>query len=358
VVLDLARASLSGLDAARRAAASAGEVPWLCTSCGACRNVCPVEIDAGDLIRETRGYLVEDGENVPDTVAGALEGIAKQGNPWGGKRSKRVAWAEGLDLPDFARGSTAPLLWLPGCELAYDTRCQEVARATAKLLAASGTEFMIAGKQEANSGDLARRCGEDGLFEMMAEQNAALFAETGAASLVVSSPHDWHAYGFEYARVLPLLEEAEPTVPPARHITQLLAERVRAGDLRFADGPPRRVTFHDPCYLGRHHREFDGAREILQALPGVTLVEMDESFCRSRCCGGGGGRMWFEPEVAGGEKMSERRVRQAAATGAEVLAVACPWCLIQFEDAVKTAELEGRLRVADVTEFAAEVLKK
>jgi Fe-S oxidoreductase len=316
-----------------------------------------VQIDAGDLIRETRGYLVEDGENVPDTVAGALAGIAKQGNPWGGKRSKRAAWADGLDVADFARGASAPLLWLPGCELAYDTRCQEVARATAKLLAAGGTEFMIAGKREANSGDLARRCGEDGLFEMMAEENAALFAESGAESLVVSSPHDWHAYGFEYPRLLPLLDQAEQSVPPARHVTQWLAERVRSGALSFVDGLPRRITYHDPCYLGRHHREFDGSREILGALPGATLVEMDEKFCRSRCCGGGGGRMWFEPERAAGGKMSERRVRQAAETGAEVLAVACPWCLIQFEDAVKTAGLEGRLRVADVTELAAEVLK-
>ncbi len=357
VIRGLERASLSGLDAGQRTSASPEEVPWLCTGCGACRAACPVRIDAADLIRETRGYTVEKGAGVPDGVARALESLAKHGNPWAGQRSKRAAWAEGLDLSDSSKGGKAPLLWLPGCTLAYDTRCQDVARATVKLFSAAGIGFMIAGKGESNSGDLARRCGEDGLFEMMVETNVALFSEAGAERIVVSSPHDWHAYAFEYPRLLPLLEDVEGSVPPARHLTELLAERVRAGALRFAGGRPRRITYHDPCYLGRHHGVYDAPREILRALPGATLVEMAERRENSRCCGGGGGRMWFEPEAAGSAKMSERRVRDAAATGAEVLAVACPWCLIQFEDAVKTAGLEGRLRVADVTEIAAEVLR-
>jgi Fe-S oxidoreductase len=249
------------------------------------------------------------------------------------------------------------LLWLPGCTLAYDTRCQEVARSTARLLQVAGVDFMIAGKKERSSGDLARSCGENGLFEMMIEENTELFAESGAKQLAISSPHDWHAVAFEYPRLAPLLEEVEGEVPPTRHVTELLAEQIRDGKLRFANGSERRITYHDPCYLGRQHGLFEAPRQILRALPGVTLVEMDEHRAASRCCGGGGGRMWFEPESAGDAKMSERRVHQAAETGAEVLAVACPWCLIQFEDAVKTAGLEGRLRVADVTELAAEVLE-
>ena len=146
------------------------------------------------------------------------------------------------------------------------------------------------------------------------------------------------------------------SVPPTRHVTELIAERVREGAIRFSGGAPRRITYHDPCYLGRHHGLFDAPREILRALPGTTLVEMEENRIRSRCCGGGVGRMWFEPDTAGGAKMSERRVRLSAETGAELLTVACPWCLIQFEDAVKTAGLEGELRVADVTELVAEVV--
>lgn len=358
VVLDLARASLPGITAENRTSATAAEIPWHCTSCGACRAACPVKIDASDLIRETRGYMVEEGTDVPDALARALEGIAKQGNPWAGKRSKRTAWAEGLDLAEFALGGKASTLWLPGCTLAFETRCQEVARATARLLSAAGVQFMIAGKGESNSGDLARRCGEDGLFEMMVEQNAALFSETGAGRILVSSPHDWHAYGFEYPRLLPLLEDVEGSVPPAGHVTELLAERVRSGALKFTKGQPRRITYHDPCYLGRHHGLYEAPRDILRAIPGVTLVEMAENRRESLCCGGGGGRMWYEPEEAGSTKMSERRVRQAAEAGAEVLAVACPWCLIQFEDAVKTTGLEGRLRVADITEIAAEVLEE
>ena len=155
-----------------------------------------------------------------------------------------------------------------------------------------------------------------------------------------------------------MLPDADDSLPSVRHIAELLAEQIDDGNLRFGDGPPRRVTFHDPCYLGRHHGLLDAPRRVLRALPGVTLVEMEEHGADSRCCGGGGGRMFFEPGAAGGVKMSERRVRQAVATGAEVLATACPWCLIQFEDAVKTAGLEGRLRVADLTELAAEVVRK
>jgi Fe-S oxidoreductase/nitrate reductase gamma subunit len=358
VISDLERASLSDLAAAQRISAGSGEVPWLCTSCGACRVSCPIEIDGLDLIRETRGFIVEEGSAVPDVLARALESIAKHGNPWDGKRSKRTSWAEGLDLADFAQGGKAPFLWLPGCTLAYDTRCQAVSRATARLLSAAGVDFMIAGKKELCSGDLARRCGEDGLFEMMIEENAALFAESAAGELVVSSPHDWHALAFEYPQLLPLLPDVEGSLPPARHVTEILAERVKAGVLAFGNGSQRRVAFHDPCYLGRHHGLFEAPREILRAIPGTTLVEMEENRRNSRCCGGGGGRMWFEPETPGEMKMSERRVRQAVSVGAEVLATACPYCLIQFEDAVKIAGLTEQLRVSDVTELAAEALKE
>ena len=356
VIADLDRAGRGGLTAQSRISASPDEIPWLCTSCGACRSVCPIRIDGQDLIRETRGSIVEEGTGVPDGVARALESIAKHGNPWEGKRSKRASWAEGLELKDLSAGGAAHTLWIPGCTLAYDTRCQSVARSTARLLAAAGLDVMIGGKKEPCTGDLARRSGEDGLFEMMIEANLALFGESGAVELVVSSPHDWHALGFEYPKLAPLLPEVQGPVLPARHVSEVLAERVRAGALTFADGPARRVTFHDPCYLGRHHDLFEAPRDVLQAIPGVTLVEMEENRENSRCCGGGGGRMWFEPETTGDMKISERRIRQAAATGAEVLATACPYCLIQFEDAVKTAGLEGTLRVADVTELAAEAL--
>lgn len=357
VIADLEQVSLKDLSSAKRVSASAADVPWLCTSCGACRETCPIEIDGLDLIRETRGYIVEEGSTVPDVLARALESITKHGNPWEGKRSKRTAWAEGLDLADFSKGGRAPLLWIPGCTLAYDTRCQAVSKATATLLSAAGVDFMIAGKRELCSGDLARRCGEDGLFEMMIEENAALFAETEVSELAISSPHDWNAIAFEYPKLLPLLPDVEDSIPRTRHVTEILAERVRAGALGFkVNGKPRRIALHDPCYLGRHHGLFEAPREILRAIPGAALVEMEENRRSSRCCGGGGGRMWFEPEKPGEVKMSERRVRQAVAAGAEVLATACPYCLIQFEDAVKTAGLTEELRIADVTELAAEAL--
>lgn len=357
VIAELERASRSGLAASERTSASPGETPWLCTSCGACRAACPIQIDGNDLIRETRGYVVEEGVHVPEALARALEGIAKHGNPWQGRRSRRASWADGLALEEASRGARAEVLWLPGCTLAYDTRCQHVARATAKLFDAGGDEVVIGGEREVCSGDLARRCGEDGLFEMMLEENLALFAETGASTVVVSSPHDWHALAFEAPRLLARMPEVASPLPRVLHVFEVLAQRVAAGRVAFGNGAARRIAFHDPCYLGRHHGLFDPPRQVLRALPGVTLVEMEDHHASSRCCGGGGGRMWFEPEASGTMKMSERRARQAAEAGADTLATGCPWCLIQLEDALKTAGLEGELRVADVTELAAEGLR-
>ncbi|MHC4473414.1 MAG: (Fe-S)-binding protein, partial [Planctomycetota bacterium] len=166
--------------------------------------------------------------------------------------------------------------------------------------------------------------------------------------------HDVHALS-GYGDLLLLLPEVGGSLPSVAHVTELLATRIREGGLRFGAGTERAITYHDPCFLGRHRGVYDAPREVLRALPGARLVEMEDRRESAWCCGGGGGRMWFEPERAG-LKMSERRVRQAADTGAEVLAVACPYCLIQFEDAVKTAGLSESLRVADVTELAAEAL--
>ncbi len=354
-VADLRRAAAEGRD---RVAASPADVPWLCTSCGACRRACPVGIDARDLIRETRALLVSEGRNVPARIARMLESIAKRGNPWEAPRSKRAEWAADLPVKDLAAGETAAVLWFVGDTPAYDTRGRGIARATARVLAAAGVDFGILGKKEQSSGDLARRCGEDGLFEMMLEANLTRFAEYGVREIIAGSPHDYHALAWEYPRLAALLPDLGGPPPPVRHVTEVLAERIEAGALAPVPGPERRVTYHVPCSLGRHHGITESPRRILRALPGVTLVEMEQNREDALCCGGGGGRMWFEPETpASGGKMSEVRVRQAAAAGAEVLAVACPWCLIQFEDAVKTAGLEGRLRVADVTELLEERLE-
>jgi len=354
VVKDLRRAEPT---AEGRRTASPDEVPWLCTGCGACRVACPVSIDGRDLILETRALLVEGGTNVPDQIARALESVAKQGNPWEGKRSKRAAWAEGLELKDASKGDEAPLLWFVGSTLAFDTRCQDVARATAAALSAAGVDFAIDGRKARSSGDLAASCGEHGLHEMMIEENAAFLGETGAKEIVASSPHDLHALS-GYREMIPLLPDATGSMLPVTHVTEVLAARIREGKLAFGNGAGKTVTYHDPCFLGRHRGVYDAPREVLRALPGTRLVEMADRRESSWCCGGGGGRMWFEPERTGGLKMSERRIRQAADTGAEILAVACPYCLIQFEDAVKTAGLADRLRVADVTELVQEACRK
>jgi len=316
---------------------------WDCTCCFNCVERCPKDVQPAELIIELRGQLVESGR-IPETIGTALMGVFRQGNPTGIVREDRVAWTDGTEIKPAQEG--CEVLYFVGCSPAYDPRVQPSTRALAKAFAAAGLDFGTLGTEESCCGNEVRRLGEVGLFEMLVEENGALIRSVGASRLVTTSPHCFNTLKNEYG-----LDGIE-----VLHYTQLIAELIEQGRLEFGsldvwgDGVKKIVTYHDPCFLGKQNHIFDEPRAILEAIPGVKLVEMDRNRERSLCCEGGGGRMWAEGTNLE-ERLAFQRVHEAADTGAEILAVACPFCLLTLEDAVKVQGLDEQLRVMDIMEL-------
>jgi Fe-S oxidoreductase len=323
---------------------------WDCTSCFTCVERCPKDVRPADLIIELRGQLVESGR-VPETIGAALMGTFRQGNPTGMAREDRAAWVNGGDPSGRLQPKPAQegceLLYYVGCTPAYDPRAQPVTRALARAFTAAGLDFGTLGTEESCCGNEIKRMGEIGLFEMLVEENGELIRSVGARRMVTVSPHCFNTFKNEYG-----LNEIE-----VLHYTQLVAALIEQGKLKLSNKIEKKVTYHDPCFLGKQNHVFDEPRAILRAIPGVELVEMDRNRERSLCCEGGGGRMWAEGTNLE-ERLAFQRVHEAAETGAEVLAVACPFCLLTLEDAVKVQGLDdadrnnGRvLKVMDIMEL-------
>ena len=316
---------------------------WDCTCCFTCVERCPKDVRPADLIIELRGQLVESGR-IPETIGAALMGTFRQGNPAGIAREDRASWVNGTKPKPAQEG--CELLYYVGCIPAYDLRVQPIARALTRAFAAAGLDFGTLGTEESCCGNEIRRMGEAGLFEMLVEENGELIRSVGASRMVTTSPHCFNTFKNEYG-----LDEIE-----ILHYTQFVAALIEQGKLEFksvgvwGEGVEKKVTYHDPCFLGKQNHIFDEPRAILQAIPGVELVEMDRSRERSLCCEGGGGRMWVEGTNLE-ERLAFQRVQEAADTGAEVLAVACPFCLLTLEDAVKVQGLDERMRVMDIMEL-------
>lgn len=315
---------------------------WDCTTCFTCVERCPKDVRPAELILTLRSQLVESGK-IPGTIGDALMGIFRQGNPLGFAREDRAAWAEGLEVKNARDG--CEVLWFVGCVPSYDMRAQAVARAAVRVFQAAGVDFGILGREETCCGNEVRRVGEMGLFEMLVEEGKPLLEGVGAPTMVTTSPHCLNTFKHEYG-----LEGVE-----VFHYTQLLARLIEEGRLMFSGRVEKKVTYHDPCFLGKQNGVFDEPRAVLKAIPGVEFVEMDRIRERSLCCEGGGGRMWFEGTNTE-QRLAFQRVHEAAETGAEVLAVACPFCLAMLEDAVKVQGLEERLKVMDILELVAEAL--
>jgi Fe-S oxidoreductase len=327
---------------------------WYCTTCMACLEVCPVYIGAFLPIRQVRVAEIEDGSRVPTLLIQSLEKLYKYNNPWESSKRKRGECLEGLAIPDLTSGASADLCYFVGCTTSIDTRTQDLARAFARILTHAGISFGTLGMKETCCGDIARRVGEDGLFEEQMEQTLNLFGQYGIAEVVTSSPHCFNAFQKEYP-AFQALREPDGRVPfRARHYTQLLEELLERRLIEPSRSLNLTVTYHDPCYLGRHNLIYESPRKIITSLPGVELVEMVHWGPDSLCCGGGGGRLWEELEFE--QKLSEIRIREAADTGASVVITACPYCLIMLEDARKTADLEDKLKIMDLNELVAEAL--
>ena len=316
------------------------EVLWSCTTCSTCETRCPKELSPYEVLVGMRGITVEEGK-VSATVRDALESVFKHGNPWDRARAKRSEWAEGLDVPAFTEDTE--LLFYVGCTPAYDPRCQETARALVSIFSAAGIDFGTLGNEESCCGDSVYGMGEKGLFEMLVEDNTELFEGRGVKRMVTASPHCFNAFKNRYG---------DPGFE-AQHYTQLLATLIDEGKLALTGRFEKTVTYHDPCFLGRQNDVYDEPRKVLEAVPGLSFVELDRSRERSLCCEGGGGRMWMEVP---GERLAEKRIRGAVEVGAEVIATACPFCLSTLEDAVLTAGLEGSIEVMDIAEIVAKAL--
>ncbi len=318
---------------------------WYCTTCRACLEVCPIYGAAFEVVTKQRVQAVEDSVQVPKLLNQTLEKLHKYDNPWESSKRNRAAWAEGLDLPDLtAKDTIAGLCYFVGCTTSFDVTAQVIARSFSRILLSAGVNFGILGKKEPCCGDIARRVGEFGLFEEQKEGCLELFDKYQITDLVTSSPHCFHTFRNEYPGALFRV----------RHYTLVLRELLANGGLEFKNKIESTVTYHDPCYLGRHNRIFDEPREIIRSIPGVSLVEMEHNKADSLCCGGGGGRVW--QDLSGEGKMNVVRIREAEATGADIIVTTCPLCLIMLEDARKVAGLNDRLRVMDLNELVLQAL--
>ena len=320
------------------------DVLWDCTNCLTCTIRCPKDIKPADVIIGLRGYIVGEGKGVPPRVRDAMMSAFTRGNTLGFATEGRDGWMEGLDfeVKNVLDAGETDLLYYVGCTPAYDPRIQPVTRALATVFQQAGIDFGTMGVDEMCCGNEIRRMGETEGFEDMVKGFHEMRAEFQAQRMVAVSPHCFNAFKNEYGEM--------PW--PVQHYTQLVTELLDGGKLTLHNEVRKKVTYHDPCFLGKHNQIYDEPRYILQQIPGLEFEDLDRSRERSVCCEGGGGRMWAEGTNIK-DRLAHQRVRDAVALGAEVLAVACPFCLLTLEDAVKIVGLDDKLQVMDIMELVA-----
>lgn len=321
------------------------EAVWACTACGACVDICPVGNEPMRDILDIRRALVLMDNKFPDQLQLAFRGMERTLNPWNIPAAERMKWAEGLCVPTLEQNPQAELLWWVGCAPATDARAQKTAQAFARLLNAAGVNYAVLGENEQCTGDSARRAGNEYLFYELASANVELLNEVAPKRIVTTCPHCLHTIKNEYPAFGGHFEVI--------HHTQLIEELVVQEKLRLPGNLDEKVTFHDPCYLGRHNRILNEPRRLL-ARNGNRLVEMPRSGMKSFCCGAGGAQMWKEEEE-GLERVNLHRFKEAQATGAQMLAVGCPFCMIMLNDARK--DLNSDLPVLDIAEIIAQGLE-
>jgi Fe-S oxidoreductase/nitrate reductase gamma subunit len=345
VVLDL-RAMLHR-DGLAAPAAIAPETIWSCMQCNACVEACPVGIEQAPIINQLRRRAVEEGE-LPAEVQSTLKVVQKSGNSFGENKRRRGKWTGELDFEVLdARKQPVDVLWFVGDYASFDPRSQHVSRAIARLYKAAGVDFGILYDGERNSGNDVRRVGEEGLWEALAEENIGSLQAAEFNRIVTSDPHSLNTLRNEY----PDLGGSWPV----SHHTTFLLELIESGRLDIAGRLDYVVTYHDPCYLGRHNDEYEAPRRILERL-GCTLVEMPRNRSNSFCCGAGGGRIWMKDEP-GTERPSENRIREAVSLGElDYFVVACPKDVTMYEDAIKTSGNAERLELRELTELLEEAL--
>jgi Fe-S oxidoreductase len=308
------------------------DVLWSCTTCGACVNECPVDIEHIDHIVNMRRFQVLVESEFPTELGGTFRNLEKAGNPWGANRTDRNAWIAECDFPVQVIEGKLPesveyLFWV-GCAGAFEERAKKTTKAVAELLYMAGVNFAVLGKRETCTGDPARRAGNEFLYQILSRENIEAFKEVysnykGKKKVVVTCPHCFTTIGRDYKQQGYELEMV--------HHTQLLNTLVKEGRLKPVNKATNKLTYHDPCYLGRHNQIYEPPRELLEST-GVEVIEMPRNKERSFCCGAGGGRMWMEEKL--GTRINLNRVDEAIATGAQEVAVGCPFCRVMVSDGV------------------------
>jgi len=319
---------------------------WLCTTCGRCPQRCPRDVKQIEDMVSLRRMATEYGLYPPSVraIRAVSASLTTQGNPLSEDRETRGAWAEGLPVKAFTEGME--ILYFPGCYLNYDPRLKKVAAATATILNKAGVDFGILGTEENCCGESIRKTGNEQLFKHLARENIKTFVEYGVKKILVSSPHCYHTFKNEYPEFMVSFEVV--------HISQYLCQLINEGRLEPTKEYGKRVTYHDPCYLGRHNGIFDEPREVLKTVPGLEFSEMAESREDSLCCGMGGGRIWMETPQS--ERFSNLRLEQAIGLGAEELITSCPYCITQLEDSRLSLEDSEAIQIRDITEILQEVI--
>ena len=324
---------------------------WSCTTCGACEAECPLLIEYIDKIVDLRRAMVDEGM-VPQSLQKPLGALSKRGNPYGKLEKKRSDWIKEKDfaaeceVKTLSEKQSADILYFVDSITSYDDRMILIARATSKILNAASINFGILGKAEKDSGNEVRRFGEEMLFCELKDQNIEAILKSGATSIVASDPHAFNTLKNEYSEI-----------PKVEHISEIILRQLKEGKLTLSpETVGKTYVYHDPCYLGRHNNIYDAPREVIDAIPNIKRVEMtgnckDKSFC----CGGGGLMLFYEPEEE--MRMGTIRVQMAKEASANVIVTACPFCMVNIEDAIKTSGLEGEMEVIDLAELIANHIK-
>ena len=320
------------------------EAPWMCTTCGACLAACPLFIDPVASIVDLRRYVTMTTGDVPGSVGEALTQMERRGNPWGLPKENHAPWARELGVRVLQPGQSTDVLLFVGCAAAYDARSQMAARDFATLLQKAGVDFAILGTAEGCCGETARRLGHEYLFQTMAQQNVATLRGVTFKRIVSTCAHCYNTLRNEYPHFGGEFQVV--------HHTQFLAELVGQGRLKWNDEANGKVyTLHDSCYLARYNNVIQEPRRILDRLPGMQRREMPRREENTFCCGGGGGQMWMETDP--NTRINQRRLEEAVQTGADVVVAACPYCLIMFDDAIRSKGISDKVSVKEIAEVVA-----
>jgi Fe-S oxidoreductase len=324
------------------------ETPWYCTTCGACLDRCPAFVNPIDGIIDLRRYQVLTTGKMPKSVGDVMRNVERQGNPWGMPPEDRSSWTDGLDVRELQPGDETDVLLFLGCAYAYDDRNKKVAQAIVDLLNSAEIDFGILGLDEMCCGETVRRLGHEYLFQMLAEQNIETFGRIKFNRLITACPHCFNTLKNEYPQFGGQYQ--------VQHLSEYLAELPLSLDTEphNGNGEKSRLVFHDSCYLGRYNQIYEPPRQLLSQV-NIEPLEMGRKGQDSFCCGGGGGQMWMETDP--NTRINHRRLNDALEVGAEVVATACPYCLLMFDDAIRSKGLADQIQVMDVAEVITKQLE-